>query len=185
MSMMRKYYPYDYDDSLLSTENRHLYFGYGMNTNIQGMATRCPGAECLGAATLPNYRFVFRCHADVELEKDCWVDGVLWSINDHHMKSLDRLEGFPSYYLRHKAFVEHEGEQKIAWIYTMRDQTYEAEPGESYLRCCIEGYESNGVPTDQIKDALRYAEIAGRAEDQLDQSWTPLGYPSGREFNPL
>jgi gamma-glutamylcyclotransferase (GGCT)/AIG2-like uncharacterized protein YtfP len=166
--MMRTYYTFDDDFDQLSTELRHLYFGYGMNTNIQGMASRCPGAVSLGPATLPNYRFTFRTHADVQLEADCWVDGVLWEINDVHLKSLDRLEGFPSYYLRHKAFVEHEGEQKVAWIYTMADQTYEAAPGESYLRCCIEGYESHGVPTDQIKDALRYVEAV---EAELDQSY--------------
>jgi gamma-glutamylcyclotransferase (GGCT)/AIG2-like uncharacterized protein YtfP len=168
MSMMKDY-TYDYYDIQPKT---HLYFGYGMNTNIEGMASRCPGAVCLGAATLPNYRFVFRGHADVELEKDSWVDGVLWQIDDLHMKSLDRLEGFPRYYLRHKAFVEHEGEQKIAWIYTMSEQDYEWAPGEQYLRCCIEGYEANGVPTYQIKEALRYA-IPDETETEMDQSWTP------------
>jgi gamma-glutamylcyclotransferase (GGCT)/AIG2-like uncharacterized protein YtfP len=168
MSMMRNYYTLD--DNKLSTELRHLYFGYGMNTNISGMATRCPGAVSLGPATLPDYRFAFRSHADVELEKGCWVDGVLWEISDVHLKSLDRLEGFPTYYLRHKAFVLHDDELRAAWIYTMADQTYELPPGESYLRCCIEGYESHGVPTDQIREALRYAEAV---EVEMDQSYYP------------
>ena len=153
----------------MNTFERHLYFGYGMNTNLSGMATRCPTANCLGAAVLPGYRFVFRGHADVELDADCYVDGVLWQISDLDLKSLDRLEGFPSYYLRQRAWVETaDGDQVIAWVYSMGDQSYEWEPGEHYLQCCLEGYRENGVPTTQIKDALEYVKAAPKYEQLVE-----------------
>ena len=149
----------------MNTLERHFYFGYGMNTNISGMATRCPDAVCLGAAVLPGYRFVFRGHADVELDEDCYADGVLWQISNTDLQALDRLEVFPSYYLRHRAWVEtSDGDRVSAWIYTMADQSYEWEPGEQYLQCCLEGYRDNGVPTVQITDALEYVKTAPKYE---------------------
>lgn len=153
----------------MNTLERHFYFGYGMNTNTSGMATRCPDAVCLGAAVLPGYRFVFRGHADVELDADCYADGVLWQISDTDLQALDRLEGFPTYYLRHRAWAEtSDGDRVIAWIYTMADQSYEWEPGEHYLQCCLEGYRENGVPTEQITDALQYVKTAPKYENMLE-----------------
>ena len=159
----------------MNTFERHLYFGYGMNTNTSGMATRCPDAVCLGAAVLPGYRFVFRGHADVELDAECYVDGVLWDISDTDLLALDRLEGFPTYYLRHRAWVEtSDGDRITAWIYTMADQSYEWEPGEHYLQCCLEGYRENGVPTVQITDALEYVKNPpkhGQMEETQDYAY--------------
>ena len=153
----------------MNTLELHYYFGYGMNTNISGMATRCPDAVCLGAAVLPGYRFVFRGHADVELDADCYADGVLWQISDLDLKALDRLEGFPTYYLRHRAWVETaDGDRVIAWIYTMTDQSYEWEPGEHYLQCCLDGYRENGVPTTQITDALEYVKNPPKHEQSAN-----------------
>lgn len=38
---------------------RRLYFAYGSNMDEAAqMAERCPGAEVIGLATLPGYRFV-------------------------------------------------------------------------------------------------------------------------------
>ncbi len=45
--------------------NSQLYFSYGMNTNQDEMAYRCPGAHSLGHARLIDHAFRFAVHADV------------------------------------------------------------------------------------------------------------------------
>lgn len=133
---------------------KHYYFAYGMNTNLDSMNQRCPGAKNLGAARLEGYRFVFRGHADVELDYGSNVVGVLWEIDDDHMDNLDSFEGFPNYYIRSRAWVEHEGEWYVAWIYQMTHQSYISKPSHSYVNMCIEGYNQNAIDTYQILQAL-------------------------------
>ena len=57
------------------------YFAYGMNTNLEQMARRCPGAVCLGAAWINNYQFEFRHHADIQKQPGAVCHGVLWEID--------------------------------------------------------------------------------------------------------
>ena len=135
---------------------KHYYFAYGMNTNLDSMAQRCPGAFCLGSSQLEGYKFAFRKHADVELgNPDDKVDGVLWQLDDMHLNCLDSFEGFPNYYLRCKAWVHCDEIGWVkAWVYTMEDQDYIAKPSDSYVKMCMEGYEQNNVSTKQIISAL-------------------------------
>ena len=135
---------------------KHYYFAYGANTNLSSMAQRCPGAICLGTGYLEGYRFVFRQHADVELTDDYdQVEGVVWKLGDDELDSLDSFEGFPHYYLRCKAWVHSDEIGWIkAWIYTMAEQDYLAEPRDEYVSMCRAGYEQNRVSTRQIDEAL-------------------------------
>lgn len=130
------------------------YFAYGMNTNLDQMKSRCPTAICLGAAQLDNYEFKFRTHADVEKSPGSTCHGVLWELTDADLKALDALEGYPYYYTRFKVTVRV-GKQKVkALVYQMNDQSYVQEPGQGYLQMVIKGYNQNGVPTDQIDEAI-------------------------------
>lgn len=133
---------------------KHYYFAYGMNTNLTQMDHRCPGAIDIGPARLEGYKLVFRRHADVELEYGSDVNGLLWEITDEHLRSLDEFEGFPQYYIRSRAWVQHDGKWYVAWIYQMTDQTYLDEPSNFYLSSCIEGYEQNGIDVSQLHSAL-------------------------------
>lgn len=140
---------------------KHYYFAFGANTNLDSMAQRCPGAQCLGSGQLEGYKFAFRKHADVELgDPNDQVQGVVWYIDDDHLFSLDTFEGFPTYYLRCKAWVHSDKIGWVkAWIYTMADQEYLCLPNESYVKMCREGYEQNGITTHQIEEALIEAKV--------------------------
>jgi hypothetical protein len=48
-----------------------LYFAYGSNLNIAGMAQRCPAAKPVSRFLLPNARLVFRGVADCIDDPDC------------------------------------------------------------------------------------------------------------------
>jgi gamma-glutamylcyclotransferase (GGCT)/AIG2-like uncharacterized protein YtfP len=138
----------------MQTQRTHYYFAYGSNTHVPQMRQRCPGAINLGLATLPEYRLCFRGHADIELNLDYQVQGVLWEITDTDLDALDRYEGFPAYYLRHRVFVETDQGICAAWVYTMAEQEYVSSPTSVYLDVCREGYHQNGIDQAQIDEAL-------------------------------
>jgi gamma-glutamylcyclotransferase (GGCT)/AIG2-like uncharacterized protein YtfP len=133
------------------------YFAYGMNTNRVEMFIRCPNARSLGAATLPYHEFRFARHADVLESRTSIVDGVLWEITDLCLKSLDILEGYPYYYNRKTAIVEHNGQEIDAMVYYMIGNQVDSPPSESYLRMLYDGYKVHGLSVKQIHDAINFS----------------------------
>ena len=127
-----------------------LYAAYGMNTNLTSMAGRCPNAKLLGPAKLLNFELRFRGHADIQFVAGSEMDIVLWEITEECLESLDRLEGYPSYYNCIHAVVEFQGHTHVCLVYIMNDQGYESRPGDGYYDMCYEGYKENGIDTDQL-----------------------------------
>ena len=131
-----------------------LYFAYGMNTNPEQMALRCPGAVSHGHAKLVDHRFRFAYHADVEACEGSYVDGVLWEIDEGHLKSLDALEGFPGYYTRVVGTVVHGARTFHALVYRMQPGQEDSAPSISYYNMVREGYQAHQVPMDQIDNLV-------------------------------
>jgi gamma-glutamylcyclotransferase (GGCT)/AIG2-like uncharacterized protein YtfP len=134
--------------------NNMLYFGYGMNTNLESMARRCPGAVSLGYATLPGYEFTFKVFADVIANDQKIVDGVLWEINSEHLKNLDALEGYPIMYDRAVMPIEYQGRTVYAWVYYMTTYSRWGAPSAGYVETLRDGYAAHNVPQTQIDIAL-------------------------------
>ena len=118
------------------------------------MRYRCPGAICMGAATLPAHEFRFAHHADVVPNTDSTVDGVLWLIDTDHLASLDQLEGYPWYYDRAILPVQYQGNIVMSECYRMQPNNPDDYPSKTYLDMLLEGYEEHHVPQDQIEAAL-------------------------------
>ena len=137
-----------------------LYFAYGMNTNSEEMAHRCPGAVSLGHARLINHSFRFAQHADVEPCADSYVDGVLWEITDEHLRALDLLEGYPHYYNRVVSSVIHGARTFHVLVYRMQPGHPDSEPTRGYYNLIQEGYRAHGVPTDQLENFLEFRDTA-------------------------
>lgn len=127
-----------------------LYFAYGMNTNTQGMAHRCPSAVAFGCAQLLGHSFRFAGPADVQVNRFSQVDGVLWDITDECLKSLDTLEGYPYFYNRKWAKVKLNGEICQALVYYMQPGNKTRAPSSGYFATVLEGYEEFAVPTKQL-----------------------------------
>jgi len=78
------------------------------------------------------------------------VDGVLWTIDDFHLKSLDHLEGYPFYYDRRRLRVAHEDRVVMAETYFMQPGNLDSLPGQGYFDMVVEGYREHRVPTEQL-----------------------------------
>jgi gamma-glutamylcyclotransferase (GGCT)/AIG2-like uncharacterized protein YtfP len=150
------------------------YFAYGMNTNLDGMAGRCPTAVCLGPAWIDGYEFVFRTHADIAKSSGSVCHGVLWDITKEDLQSLDMLEGYPYYYTRFRVRVNLGNHFVYALTYQMNDQTYMQEPGSGYLDMVTQGYRQNNVPTNQIDHAINMVCSSSIATNtELVNTWSP------------
>jgi len=134
-----------------------LYFAYGMNTNSQGMAHRCPAAVSFGRATLEGHRFRFSGPADVQVDRHSDVEGVLWDITEQCLAALDALEGYPFYYNRKWARVWFEGQEIQALVYFMQPGNRNAPPSSGYFATVLEGYEEFGVPTQQLWENVNFS----------------------------
>ena len=126
------------------------YFAYGMNTNRQGMAQRCPAASALGPAQLLGHRFRFAGPADVQIDRRHSVHGVLWDITDQCLASLDLLEGYPGFYDRKWAKVLWQDQICEALVYFMQPGNANRSPSIHYFDTVYRGYCDFGVPTDQL-----------------------------------
>ncbi len=82
-----------------------LYFAYGSNMAWDQMQSRCPSAQFIAVASLPDHRLVFPCYSvtrgcDVasiaEAEGEV-IWGVVYRIGDADQGALDACEGFNPY----------------------------------------------------------------------------------------
>ena len=98
------------------------YIAYGSNMVEEQMAHRCPNARLIGTGQLPNHRLEFYLHATVERSRarGASVPVAVWEIDDEDERSLDRYEGFPTYYTKHKRKVlMDDGSEIEGMVYIM------------------------------------------------------------------
>ena len=129
-----------------------LYFAYGMNTNQEEMAYRCPTAVALGKAVLSGYRFEFKSFATIVPDTDSQVEGVLWTITDADEAALDILEGYPEFYDKRHVKVQ-QGIDYIAMTYIMNPREKGYAPSDGYYSMVSEGYQAFGLNQKQLLDA--------------------------------
>jgi gamma-glutamylcyclotransferase (GGCT)/AIG2-like uncharacterized protein YtfP len=129
-----------------------LYFAYGMNTNRDEMAYRCPTAVPMGKAVLPGYRFEFKSFATIVPDTDSSVEGVLWTITDRDEQALDVLEGYPEFYDKRHVTVQ-QGIDYIAMTYIMSPREQNYPPSDGYYRMVSEGYQQFGLSQQQLLEA--------------------------------
>jgi hypothetical protein len=139
---------------------KRYYFAYGMNTNIDEMTQRCPGAINLGRCTLQGFELKFRLHADIDNVKDSEMEGVLWDITRDCERALDSLEGYPFYYDKVEVIVipdrpVNKNTRILAMAYIMTSKRQEEPPSVHYEQCLVDGYTANGLNVDKLTNKIK------------------------------
>ena len=143
------------------------YFAYGSNMNIAQMQDRCPGITHIGGYQLDGFRLVFNYHADIIPAEGCTVHGTLWLIESNYEASLDRYEGYPSYYGKYYY-------QNDIMFYRMQDASGNLKPPAMwYLRDVIQGYKDFGLTQDDFEESLGVQQL-GLPQAEVEQI---LGVP--------
>ena len=129
------------------------YLAYGMNTNLAGMAYRCPSAISIGKVTLNNHALRFKYHADAEHSPGDSMECALWSITEDCERNLDKLEGYPYYYEKKIVPVEFGDTEIEAMIYYMASATQIQTPDQEYYNSIIRGYYQHGMDLGNLARA--------------------------------
>lgn len=135
-----------------------LYFAYGSNLSMAGMAGRCPGSLPVGTAMLQDWRLTFRGVADVEPSDGDIVFGALWTCPPRDVASLDSYEGVAGgFYRREWLTVQAEAGPVKALVYVMNPEDLDNRslPSPGYFNTIVNGYEDFGLPIDSLDEALR------------------------------
>ena len=142
-----------------------LYLSYGMNTNIEQMANRCPGSISIGRVDIPDYRMVFRGVADVEESYGDVLQTVMWDITPACEEALDILEGYPHFYTKIYLDVTFGNKTYQAMMYKMvGERSSYSHPSIYYQEMLEDGYRDHGLDLDQIYTAQGFINY----EDTLD-----------------
>ena len=140
-----------------------LYFSYGSNMDVAGMAARCPRSTPIGLARLARHRLAIMREGWLTVVRDTGasVHGVLWDIALADMPALDRYEGLGAgLYAKAIQSVTTENGARRALIYFGAN----AGPGvarQDYLDTVIAAARHWGLPEatlaafDEFKRAAR------------------------------
>lgn len=131
---------------------RRLYIAYGSNMNLEQMKYRCPTAKVVGTALLRNWRLIFRNVASIERSLGKAVPVVVWEIQPADEKSLDRYEGYPSFYRKESVRITLNGKQVRVMVYIMNGSG-ESPPNLGYYNSILEGYKSAGLDITPLRIA--------------------------------
>ena len=130
-----------------------IYFAYGSNMSAAQMESRCPGGQALGQAALRDWHFVIntRTYATIEAEPGAMTYGVLWSLTQEHIDSLDIYEAVDEgMYYKDTLTVLHQEQPVEALVYI--DPVCEhGQPRPDYLRGILHGARYFELPQDYVE----------------------------------
>lgn len=172
-----------------------LYFAYGMNTNSKFMSTK---SKRLGVAVLPQYKWEMIQFANVYRDDHSYTIGILWDIDEDELARLDMREGYPTFYERLEADVEHQGEIKKAIVYYMtgeyRRDLKDFPPSTSYYEGVVEGFAEDGITIPSIasmgkrtlKDGTQVNELNSTVElvvrTKCPEKWLLIDRETGEQY---
>jgi gamma-glutamylcyclotransferase (GGCT)/AIG2-like uncharacterized protein YtfP len=148
---------------------KRLYLAYGSNLNMKQMSTRCPTAKAVGVTCLKDRRLLFRGRrelavATVEPYKGSSVPALVWSLEPRDERTLDRYEGYPSFYRKEETEVELDTENATVMLYVMNEGRPLGQPSASYYATILEGYTTAGFDIGILHQAT--------ADSYGDTLWT-------------
>jgi gamma-glutamylcyclotransferase (GGCT)/AIG2-like uncharacterized protein YtfP len=124
------------------------YFAYGSNMDLRQMASRCPGAERVGIAVVPDYGVLINAQgvATVIPAKGKSVFGLLWRLSDKNVEALDAYEGVAAgHYRRDYVTVDADGVQIEALVYVATNVT-RGKPRPGYMEGVLRAARDVGLP---------------------------------------
>lgn len=140
--------------------NARYYIAYGSNLNLEQMQRRCPTAQVVGVSELKGYKLTFKgalanAYATIEESTDSTVPVLIWSLKSEDEQSLDRYEGYPTYYFKEMHTVVVNGKSIEAMVYIMNKKYKAGIPSGDYYNTVSKGYNDNQLSIKYLEEALR------------------------------
>ena len=134
-----------------------IYLAYGSNLSRRQMAYRCPEAECIGTASIKDYRLLYKgsmssAYLTIKRCRGHEVPVGVWKVTEDDEKSLDRYEGYPRFYYKKEVIIPGD---KTAFIYIMDERLGVKGTSRHYYDVCAQGYKDFCLDEKYLKDALK------------------------------
>ena len=136
-----------------------LYFAYGANMDARHMKARVGDARLVGPGRLDGFRLAFNVYsteweggaANLEVDEEEHVWGVLWEVPEPEAGGLDAFRGHLTFYRREDVVVQGPAGQVIAWTYRVAHQegSY-VRPTDDYLRLLNSAIRVQGLPPEAL-----------------------------------
>lgn len=122
------------------------------------MAYRCPTARLLGQTEVEGYCLLFKgsltgAYATIEPQEGGRVPVLVWEIGERDEASLDRYEGYPSFYYKKDLTVSLGGQEVEAMVYIMDERRQRGEPSGWYYALLEKAYIKFGFPMETLETA--------------------------------
>ena len=128
------------------------YFAYGSNMDERQMKERCPDSKLIRKAVLKNYRLAFTIYsqkrkcgcADIIKSKGDKVYGLLYTVTESDLNTLDRFEGHPIHYKRFQIKLDND---ILAETYeVVNKEVLHQVPSKEYLKLLTESAKNHRFP---------------------------------------
>lgn len=154
------------------------YVAYGSNLNVGQMKYRCPDAVPIGTAWIDGYALMYKgsktgAYLTIEKKENSRVPVVIWKVSATDEKSLDRYEGYPTFYYKKElpklrvTFFKSDKKKGFkpckynvrnldCFVYIMHEDHAFGIPTQTYIDTCEAGYKIFGFDTSILDEALSY-----------------------------
>ena len=105
-------------------KNKQLYIAYGSNINLEQMAYRCPHSKVIGTSEIKDFELEFRGVATIVPSKGASVPVLIWELDNRDLPTLNKYEGYPSFYRQEKMAFEMDGKTYEGMAYLMNRGTF-------------------------------------------------------------
>lgn len=143
---------------------KRFYIAYGSNLHLEQMKYRCPTATVVGKSELSGYKLIFKgaptnAYATIEESTHDTVPVLIWELKAQDEKTLDRYEGYPTFYYKKDITVEVEATQVQAMVYIMNKKAQIGIPSPRYYEIIRTGYKTAGFDESVLEEAFHLSKI--------------------------
>ncbi len=140
--------------------SKRYYLAYGSNLNINQMRMRCPDSKVVSKGFINDYELLFKgsltgAYLTIEEKKGGKVPVGIWEVSKLDELSLDRYEGYPTFYYKREFEIELNGKKEVASVYIMHEERELGIPTDYYVEVCKEGYEAYSFDKRYLTNAIK------------------------------
>ena len=152
---------------------KRYYIAYGSNLDVRQMRWRCPTAKVIGISMIPGYELLYKgsqsgSYLTIEKKRGGMVPVAVWEVTDLDEQSLDRYEGFPTFYykkdMKLPVTLRNGKTKKLqTFVYIMHEERKLGIPSQAYIRTCKYGYTVFGFDFKYLDQAYERSAKEARA----------------------
>lgn len=132
---------------------KQLYIAYGSNINLEQMAFRCPHSKVVGTSEIKDFELEFRGVATIVPKENMKVPVLIWELDEKDLPTLNKYEGYPSFYRQEKMKFELDGKSCEGMVYLMNRGGI-SPPSPQYYDTILQGYRENVLDESYLWTAL-------------------------------